>query len=289
MCYSPSSSFRVICNKPFHKIRQQTVRENKSLEGIHDHDNTPVKNDRGDKRGPKNNEREKKSKKITEYQNEPGPWQLTKIQIQPFSGEMWSWKPWFIIFEKIMEGTGITEDKDKLLRLVTSLVGHARVYFGDLSYRVQNDYDLLVQAMNFRFGPDLGEEWAQFELRNMRQYVNEPLEMYGDRVLSIACEAYPDQIGIREREGARALVKGCNDENSRVYVFQEMRKMTEDEKKYFNVRKALELIKDHQRIRDVCLAEDRRQRSGKIVHGRLQMVTSWYGCETQENLNGQSN
>ncbi len=25
LCYSSSSSFRVICNKPFHKIRQQTV------------------------------------------------------------------------------------------------------------------------------------------------------------------------------------------------------------------------------------------------------------------------
>ena len=238
----------------FEKYKQPP--KDNSLEGI---DNAPKKHNRGDK------------------QDETSSWQLTKIQIQPFSGEIWSWKPWFIIFEKIMEGAGIKDKRDKLLRFVTSLVGDASVYFGNLSHRVQNDYDLLVEAMRLRFGPDLGEDCAQFELRTMVQHPGEPLEMWGDRVMSIASEAYPNLIGAQEQQGAFILVRGCNDESSRVYALQEMRKMSKDQKKQFNVRKALELIKSHQRIKNVCLAEELRRNPTRTLH----LADFWYGYEHQ--------
>ena len=124
------------------------------------------------------------------------------------------WVAFPVQFNRIASAYDWTED-DKLDKLIECLRGKAASFYGRLQVRDRDDFNLLKQRLNDRYGHHDPPHTLRQQLHIIRQTVDEDLESYAERVQQMAYESYPEAPS-RTIEDAciDSFLRGCKEKRA---------------------------------------------------------------------------
>ncbi|CAG2194039.1 unnamed protein product [Mytilus edulis] len=123
-----------------------------------------------------------------------------KVKLPIFSG-IESWKVWFSRFTEVADRRGWNKD-DRLDELLQRLHGQAGDFaYGQLSRRVRQDYDLLIDELNSRYRVIETSKTFGVKFSHKNQHPHESVEEYAAELKRLYDQAYP----ARDRQTGREV------------------------------------------------------------------------------------
>ena len=117
-------------------------------------------------------------------------------------------------FNRIASASDWTEDK-KLDKLIECLRGKAASFDGRLQVRDRDDFNLLKQRLNDRYGHHDPPHTLRQKFHTIRQTVDENLESYAERVQQMAYEAYPEALSHTIEDACiDSFLRGCKEKRA---------------------------------------------------------------------------
>ena len=142
---------------------------------------------------------------------EPG-----RVNIDHFEGKIGEWDNWFHKFSTIAE-TCSWSNRERLFKLTSALKNNALTVHRNLSPDITRDYDLLCAAFKERYGnQDVATKASlRADLSTVRQKEDEDIQVFADRVFSLAIDAYPGDTPAHQLQqfAVEAFLNGCTDKN----------------------------------------------------------------------------
>lgn len=144
-----------------------------------------------------------------------------KIKIQPFDGSV-PWRAWFRQFQQVSSRMPEESEEDKLVRLQSCFSGRALVYYGLLPDSEINDYHVLTQRMSSRFGSVESAKTAQNQLAILRQRIDESIDEYAQRALTLAMDAYAQyEPRVIHESAVQAFLRGATETDAGIAVMDQ--------------------------------------------------------------------
>ncbi|CAC5371474.1 unnamed protein product [Mytilus coruscus] len=141
-----------------------------------------------------------------------------KVKLPIFSG-IESWKVWFSRFSEVADRRGW--DKDDILdELLQRLHGQAGDFaYGQLPWRVRQDYDLLIDELNSRYRVIETSKTFGVKFSHRNQHPHESVEEYAAELKRLYDQAYPARDRQTRREDLlRRFLDGLQDDTARFQV-----------------------------------------------------------------------
>ena len=140
-------------------------------------------------------------------------------KLATFDGKS-EWKPYFMQFKHIADKYSWSK-KQKLDKLIECLRDKALKYFSTRPESVREDFDLLVQKLNQRFGNRDLPHTVRRQLQDVKQNLEETVEEFSERVLELATYGYlntPENVV--EMVAVDSFLKGCQDKKAALFAME---------------------------------------------------------------------
>ena len=142
-------------------------------------------------------------------------YQFNDIKPRPpsFDGKPDSWEPFLMQIQMMSRSYGWPDYKFRD-QLMFALRGEALLFASNLPIHVREDTELLISAMEQRFGQCLLAETHRANLNNIKKQSRETIQQYSARVSQLMTRAYPgiQGTGIFENLAIEHLLRGLPDQ-----------------------------------------------------------------------------
>ena len=142
-------------------------------------------------------------------------YQFNDIKPRPpsFDGKPDAWEPFLMQIQMMSRSYGWPDYKFRD-QLMFALGGEALLYASNLPIHVREDTELLISAMEQRFGQCLLAETHRVNLNNIKKQPRETIQQYSARVSQLMTRAYPgiQGTGIFDNLAIEHLLRGLPDQ-----------------------------------------------------------------------------
>jgi len=143
--------------------------------------------------------------------------QSAVTQIEPFKGEANNFKKWIKSLEKFCEISEISSDSRKTLIAFQTCQGPVSDFIS--RFRAESPgatWEVFKKTISERFGEVYDSEKAFSALRQIRQLSDESVQIYSERLLALAKEAYmgrmtTDNMSLIEHQTTNIFIEGLRD------------------------------------------------------------------------------